>query len=155
MCASASAINLPYMLYFILFGVGGILTSSLTDKLGRRRSHWLFSTGHLIAQALILFVPNQIAHVIGFSMLGFFMAKNTLCFTYAFEFMVKDHKGCASTCLNMLDFSVCVIAGLFFLLATPRWELLCYPLFAAGAIGFVIVSLLLPESPKWLLLQGR
>mmetsp|Transcript_23226 Transcript_23226/g.28795 ORF Transcript_23226/g.28795 Transcript_23226/m.28795 type:complete len:122 (+) Transcript_23226:453-818(+) len=93
--------------------------------------------------------------MIGYSLMGLMMAKNTLTFTWAFELVTKKHKSCASTCLLVLDFSVSIIAGLFFLSISREWKLLMYPFFAAGALGYIIVTLMVPESPQWLLLQGR
>lgn len=153
MCMSTSQVNLPYVLYFISFGVGGLLTFPLLDKLGRRRSHWVFSTLALLAQALIVFVHNYVAHVIGYALIGFLMAKQALCYSWVFDLLMKDHKSSALTCIHLLDFSTCVIGGIYFVLSEqPDWRELIYPLFCLGVIGFLMCSLLLPESPKWLLL---
>ena len=153
MCMSPSRVNLPYTLYFASFGVGGLLTFPLLDKLGRLRSHWVFSTLALLAQALIVFVPNYMAHTIGYALLGFLMAKQALCYTWAFDLLMKDHKSCALTFIHLLDFSTCAIGGLYFTMSDqPDWKSLIYPFFYLGLLGYLMCLLLLPESPKWLLL---
>jgi hypothetical protein len=44
-----SQVNLPNFMYFILFGVGGFLFFPVADMIGRKKSHWIFSTGHILA----------------------------------------------------------------------------------------------------------
>jgi hypothetical protein len=85
-------------------------------------------------------------------MLGFMMAKNSLCYTWTFEFLTKDHKPLGSTIVNMLEFLTCIIAGVYFLYISRDVSQLLNFFFAISLIGFAIVSLLVPESPKWLLL---
>ena len=156
MCASPGLVNLPYTIWFICFGIGGLTTFPFIDKLGRLGSHKIFSTANILAQIVIVFVPSMLAHEIGFGLLGFFMAKHALSYSWAFELMPKEQKSLASTCINTLDFSVCVYSGLYFLLAEePDWKVLCYPLFFIGVFGYLMCTLLIPESPRWLLLQGR
>ena len=36
-------------LYFVFFGIGGLLTFPVMDKIGRRKTHFIFSTAHLFA----------------------------------------------------------------------------------------------------------
>ena len=87
MCASASKVNLPYVIWFISFGVGGLLTFPVIDKIGRLHSHWIFSTMNILAQALIIFVPSYLAHAVGFCIIGFFMLKQALSFTWCFDLL--------------------------------------------------------------------
>lgn len=75
------------MLYFICYGIGGLLTFPVMDKIGRRKTHYIFNTAHLIGQAIIIFVPTMTARCIGFSIIGFMMAKNSLACTWSFEFV--------------------------------------------------------------------
>ena len=79
-------VSLLGTLYFICFGIGGLLTFPVMDKIGRRKTHYIFSTAHLLAQTLIIFVPTFTARAIGFSILGFMMAKNSLAVTWALEY---------------------------------------------------------------------
>lgn len=151
-CEDMSKVNLPVMLYFILFGIAGFLFFPVIDKIGRKNSHWIFSTGHLLAQTLILFFPSYIARAIGFSLLGFMMAKNSLIYTWTFEFLLKDHKPIGSSIVNILEFATCIIGGTYFLCISRDVTPLLHFFFVISIIGYVSVSLLLPDSPKWLLL---
>ena len=151
-CEDMSKANLLFMLYLILYGLAGLLFFPVVDKIGRQKSHWIFSTGHILAQALILFFPSFIARAIGFSLLGFMMVKNSLVYTWTFEFLLNDHKPIGISIVNILEFGNCIIAGVYFICISRDVTPLLNFLFGTGVIGYVSVSLLLPESPKWLLL---
>ena len=147
-----SKVNLPIMLYFTFFGLGGFIFFPVIDKIGRKSSHWIFSSGHLLAQSLILFQSSFPARAIGFSIMGFMMAKNSLVYTWTFEFLLKDHKALGSSIVNMLEFATCIIAGIYFLTVSRSVAPLLNFFFVISVTGYVSVSLLVPESPKWLLL---
>ena len=55
----------------------------------------------------------------------------------------------------MGDFVTILIVGVVFLYVTPNWVPVFYSLYFAALAGFLGVLFLCPESPKWLLLQGR
>ena len=122
MCTPMSAVNMPYVLYFICFGAGGLLTFFVIDKLGRLKAHRIFSTLHFSAQAIIIFIPNMLARTLGYCLLGAMMAKNSLCMIWAFEFLLKDHKGSVNSCINMTGYVFCVSAGLYFLFISNDWK---------------------------------
>ena len=84
--------------------------------------------------------------------MGFMMAKNSLVYTWTFEFLLKDHKPLGSSIVNMLEFATCIIAGIYFLFINRNVAPLLNFFFVISVTGYVSVSLLVPESPKWLLL---
>lgn len=151
-CTSMSTVNLPYVLYFFCFGAGGLMTFFVIDKLGRLKSHRIFSTLHYVAQTIIIFIPNMLARTIGFCLLGSMMAKNSLTTTWSFEFVLKDHKSSVISCINMCEFSVCVIGGLYFLFINTDWRPLVLGMYSFNVFGYLLITFLCPESPKWLLL---
>ena len=55
----------------------------------------------------------------------------------------------------MGDFMTILIVGLVFFYVTPNWVPLFYSFYFAAVAGLLGVLLICPESPKWLLLQGR
>ena len=69
--------------------------------------------------------------------------------------MPERHKVAASTCLNMGDFGTVLMVGVVFRFITPDWAPLFRTLYYLSLVGFVMSLILCPESPKWLLLQGR
>lgn len=142
-------------LYFIFFGLGGLLTFPVMDKIGRRKTHFIFSTSHLLAQALIIFVPTFAARAAGFSLMGFMMAKNSLAVTWAFEYVQKEAKPLANSAINSLEFLVFIVAGLYYLLISRDWWPLIQVYFCVHIFGYILVTALCVESPKWLLFQSR
>lgn len=152
MCMAKNTINLIPVMYFIGFGVGGLLSFPVLDKIGRLKSHWIFSTIHMLAQIVVVFVPTFSARMAGFTVMGLMMAKNSLCYTWLFEFMLKDHKSLASTAMNMMDFLTCCIGGIFFLFGSQNVQDLLVGFLSVHIFGYIVVTAICPESPKWLLL---
>ena len=89
MCIPLKKVYLIPVIYFVMFGIGGLLTFPVMDKLGRRKTCFIFGTGNIFAVTLIMFTNTFLLRLIGFALLGFFMAqKNSLCHAWLFEFMV-------------------------------------------------------------------
>ena len=155
-CTPLSRVYLFAVMYFVMFGVGGFLTFPVMDKLGRRKTFYIFGTGNIVAVTMIMFQTGFMSRLIGFALMGFMMSqKNSLCYAWIFEFMVQRCKVTANTCLNMGDFGSILIVGIVFLCVSPNWVPLFYSFYFAALIGFIGVIVICPESPKWLLLQGR
>lgn len=141
------------MIHFTALGLGGLLTFPVMDKIGRRKTHYIFSTLHLVGQALIVYTPTFWGKAAGYVITGFAMMKNSLCFAWLFEFMVKEKKSVASTAINTLEFSIMIVAGFYLLLLSNDTRPLLIGFFLiTGVLGWLIVTLLATESPKWLLL---
>ena len=105
---------------------------------------------------MIMLSTELLYRLIGFSLMGFMMSqKNSLCYAWLFEFMVQRYKVSANTCVNMGEFGTILIAGIVFYYVTPNWVPLFFSFYFTALIGFLGVLILCPESPKWLLLQGR
>ena len=120
-CESFSKVNFLYVGYFVCYGIGGLLSFPIMDKISRRTSHMIFSTIHLIAQAVIIFVPTYTARLLGFSVMGLMCAKNSLSYTWLFEFVKKEHKSSAASCVSIVEFMTCIIAGLYFMFISRDW----------------------------------
>ena len=121
MCTPLTTTDLILVVYFVSCGIGGFLTFPVMDKIGRRKSHYIFSTGHILGQLLIVYVPLFYARMLGFAIMGLMMSKNSLCYTWLFEFMPMKNKPAASTCVNMFDFATAILAGLYFLFISLNW----------------------------------
>ena len=153
MCVPLTKVYYFTIIYFVMFGIGGLLTFPVMDKLGRRKTCLIFGTGNLFAVTLIMFSTTYISRMIGYALMGFFMAqKNGLCYAWLFEFMVKGHKVTANTCLNMGDFATILIVGFILCFVSPNWAHIFKSFYFMGLVGFLAIAAFCPESPKWLLL---
>ena len=149
-------INLIFVLYFVTFGFAGMICFPVIDKFGRRKTHLVVSTVHMCAQAIIIFANTLPGKAIGYCLQASCMTKNSLCFTWLFEFMTKEKKSAANSALNILDFLVMIVAGSYFLFVSRETMPLLIGYYSTTLIlGWLITTLFIPESPKWLLLQGR
>ena len=88
-------------------------------------------------------------------LLGMTMVKNSLCYVWLFEYMAKENKSSACSFINFVDWMQPLIACWFFMKINADW----YPFFMGytiiGIVSFLLITFLCPESPKWLLLQGK
>lgn len=55
----------------------------------------------------------------------------------------------------MLEFACFIFTGVYFLFISRDWQPLIYTFFYVHIAGYLLVTALCPESPKWLLLQGK
>ena len=155
MCVSQSSIYALYVSYFIAFGLGGFLSFPIMDKISRRQAFFIFGTLHILAQVMIIFLPFYWARFVGFTLMGLMCAKNSLCFTWLFELVDMRKKSIVSSAVNSLDFAIVIIAGIYYKFASREWAPLILAFFWTCVCCFVLTGVLCPESPKWLLLQGR
>jgi hypothetical protein len=74
---------------------------------------------------------------------------------WLFENMHTRNKSSAVTFLNMLDSSTMIVFGLYVLFISRNWFYLELTMYLCGLAAFLFVLAVMPESPKWLLINGR
>ena len=88
-------------------------------------------------------------------LLGSMMIKNSLAYIWGFEISHSSHKKISSSIINMFDFANAAVAGGFFLFVSNDWFELYLPWVGMSVCAYLVILLFCPESPKWLLMQGR
>ena len=78
-----------------------------------------------------------------------------MCYAWLFELVNHRHKSWTNTCLNLLNFMTIMFAGIYFLFISKDWAPLFYTLYFFAIVSNLIVAIVCPESPMWLLLQGK
>ena len=144
------------VIWFITYGIGGLLCFPLADKIGRRRTAIIFATGHFLAMAMIIFHSGIMVRFIGFGLMGFLHStKSGVCYSWLFEFHTKKYKATAATTLNFLEFLTSMLGGIYFLLISQDWAPFILWVYFFNLAGFIILLFCCPESPYWLLMQGK
>ena len=72
-----------------------------------------------------------------------------------FESMETRHKSSAVTAMNMFDSGTMVVFGIYVLYISKNWWPLEIFMYCLTFICFAIIFFVLPESPKYLLINGR
>jgi len=91
----------------------------------------------------------------GYIIQGVSMNKNSIVYTWLFESIETCHKSSALTALNMYDSSTMVLLGVYALFISRNWQGLVLTMYALTFVAFIVIYLVLPESPKYLLIHGR
>jgi MFS family permease len=155
MCKKSALIGILFAAERITEGVVGFTLSQVPERLGRRQSALLFLGINLVAQTVIIFCPGYFSRLLGFVLYGIGNIKNSVMYVWLFELVQTKNKAAAVTFLNAFDSSVMVQFGLYVIFVSRHWfyiELVAYSLAIAS---FMVIWRVIPESPKWLLINGR
>ena len=78
-----------------------------------------------------------------------------LSYTHMFELSDEKSKAFCGTFLNILDILTFTIEGLYFEYMDRNAIQYLQTVFLLQAVGVALYLILIPESPRWLLLQER
>ena len=87
-------------------------------------------------------------------MMAFFHIKTPLSFVYLFELSQSKHKSIACSLVNLGDAFPLIVGGVFFKYISTNVDTLLLIMTTAHLVALIVVTLILPESPKWLLVTG-
>ena len=85
MCTPRVTVQWIVTVYYITFGIGGLLCWPIPDLHGRKFTIKLFGTIQLICNWCMLLVPNYWARLVAFAVMGLCQLKNAACYTLLFE----------------------------------------------------------------------
>jgi hypothetical protein len=115
----------------------------------------LFGSTHIFGQWLMLLWPNYWARMAGFALIGFSQLKNNVSYTWLFESVESRHKSSACSVLNAFDTLTMAITCFYFLAISRNWFWLYFTMTVLATFSFMLTMAIVPESPKWLLINGR
>lgn len=154
-CASKVKTNFMISAQYIAYGIAGLLLFPMPDRFGRKASMLINFGVHLVAQYVIIFMPSYQARLIGFLFYGLSQLKNSVVYVYAVELVPARRSGPVNISLTSFDSATMAIVCLYFLLISKDWFPLCLGMMLLSTVSFLGIVFLLPESPIWLLQQGR
>lgn len=89
------------------------------------------------------------------AVLGACQLKNSTCYVWMFGLIQRKHASMCCGLLNTWDTVTLTVLTLYFRYWNKNWFYLYFSLTVLGALSMLFMMVLAPESPKWLILQGR
>lgn len=132
---------------------GGIIGGPLVDYIGRRRTLILLAPPFFVGWMLI--ATASVVHLVlaGRSICGLCVGIGSLAFpVYLGETIqpeVRGTLGLFPTAIGNIGILICYLVGKYF-----NWSELAY-LGAALPVPFLILMIMIPETPRWYISQGR
>ena len=155
MCVDQNTVSMIVTCYFLAYGFAGFFLFPLPDKLGCKKTMAVFGALHLTSQFIIIFVPIYTVRLVGFAMMGFCQLKNSVSYVWLFDLVENKHKSIVCGIMNAFDNITMTILCLYFKFVSKEWSYLFYLLEVLGVLSYVTLMVWVPDSPKWLLLNGR
>ena len=108
-----------------------------------------------MSQVLVMFWPNYWARLAGFVIMGATTLKNTTSYVWLFDLVEARHKQLVCGVMTGFDLTTITFLCLYFMNIDNNWYPLCFFMTILSAAAYVGAVALVPESPIWLLLQGK
>ena len=126
----------------------------IPDRIGRKKSVIGGMAVSIAAQIVMMFMPSLLARSIGFFVMGFANLKNSQSYVWASECVPLERRSRVFTFINFADALPTIITGLFYLLVARDWFTI-YAINIAVSLSALLLGLVCPESPRWLLYNNR
>lgn len=90
-----------------------------------------------------------------FFMLALCNVKNGCSYVWAFEIAGSKNKAFITTVINVFDRSTLLILGFFLIFLTRWWVVIALFYWTLGAIAWMTIYFIIPESPLWHVMNNR
>ena len=154
-CSNKVQTNAMISALYVAFGVAGVLFFSTPDRFGRRPVMLANYGIHMLAQYLMIFVPTYNARLTGFVLYGLCQLKCTVCYVWMAELVPQTNANSVAVTLTSLDSGTIAVVCLYWMLVSRNWFPLVFVMTLLGSLAFLFAVCFMPESPSWLLIQGR
>lgn len=153
MCYPAATVGLLISIYYVGFAVGGLFCT-FPDKFGRKKSVMFGLAVSLISQTLMLLSSSFWMRLAMFFVAGLSQIKNTCSYVWLSESTSKPYKSITFTYINSFDALPFVFTCLFYMFVSKNWIILPAIFCGLSYVAFIL-AFFCPESPRWLLVNGR
>ena len=154
-CQNHKMLAMLASVYFFSAFFGGLILAPLPDKIGRKKTFIIFSLIYAVAEVSCLYCSSYWVRFVCMGVMGFLYARNTVCYNWMFELCGNKHYSQANAAMNFCDAAISVVVCGFFLLIKRDWKPILMIYSFLGLSGIVLQVLLLPESPRFLLINGK
>lgn len=153
MCTAAATIGLLVSTYYVGFAIGGLFCT-LPDKYGRKKSLMFGLVLSVISQTVMIVSSDFWVRLSMFFVAGLSQIKNTCSYVWLSESTSKPYKAITFTYINSFDALPFVFTCLFYMFVSKNWVILP-AIFCCLSVVALILAYFCPESPRWLLVNGR
>ena len=142
-------------MYFAGYGLGAF-TKSWPDTMGRKWSSIVGLALSLVCETLMLCTPNYYVRTAGFFGMGLSQVKNVSAPLWLSECVGQDKKDktVAYTIVSTIDGLPIFVMYLYIMIGGKNWFYLNLVIVLIGYSALAVLFLC-PESPEWLLMEGR
>ena len=154
-CANKVQTNSMISAKYVAYGIAGLLLFAMPDRYGRKFTMVLNFAVHLAAQYLILFDSEYWARATGLILYGVAQLKQSVVYVWATELAPAKNSTGVTVSLTCFDAGSLAFICTYFLLISKDWFPLMFFMTMLSTASFLVCLFVLPESPIWLLNQGR
>ena len=153
LCESPATIGFLISAYYIGYTVGGVFWA-FPDRYGRKFSTIFGLVMATVSQTGMLISHDYWVNWAMFFLSGLSQIKIVCSYIYLSECTSSLYKPASFTYINIVDAAPLMITCLFYMLVSPNVMILPW-VFTVLSYAAVFASFLCPESPRWLLVNGR
>ena len=153
MCMPAKTIGYMITAYYIGFALGGLFFS-MPDKYGRKLSVIFGLVITCVAQIIMLYYPNYWIRMGTFFMMGLSQIKNSVSYVWLSESVPLPKKSMAIISISLFDAIPMAVTCLYFMYISRDWFYLSFFMLILSILA-TVCAFICPESPRWLLVNGR
>lgn len=154
-CEDMVAVNFMISARYIAYGITGMLIFTVPNLFGRKWTIAITSLIIIIAQFLMIFVPTYEARLIGFIFFGISMLKASLPYVYIAELVPPANANTTCSLMTSYDSATLLIFNAYLIFISRDWFPITLITTIISIFGLLTAVILIPESPSWLLSQGR
>ena len=153
LCESPATIGFLISAYYIGYTVGGVFWA-FPDRYGRKFSNIFGLAMATASQTGMLISYDYWVNWAMFFLSGLSQIKIVNAYIYLSECTSTPYKPASYTYINILDAAPLMITCLFYMLVSPNVMILPW-VFTALSYVALCAAFFCPESPRWLIVNGR